>query len=229
MLRRKAFFPFLFIFTSLHLFIFASCFAQQFSEAEQRQLDSLNAIINNPQSHDTSLAGAYVELSNILYVSNLDTMIPLCTKAKDIAEKALKNLKSEIINRKLKKALAGSYNNIGYMHIMRGEIPEALEYYGKAKLILEESGDKAGLATYYNSVGFIHQNQGDIPLALEYYHKALKIQEEIKDKQGMAQSYHNIGTIYDNQGDIPLALEYYHKALKIQEELKDKQQNLKTQ
>lgn len=55
---------------------------------DQRAIDSLTSLIREAK-HDTSLAAAYVELSNILYVSNLDTVIPLCTKAKEIAERNL--------------------------------------------------------------------------------------------------------------------------------------------
>ncbi|MFB0924210.1 MAG: hypothetical protein QMB65_02825, partial [Vicingaceae bacterium] len=56
--------------------------AQNFSAEEQHQIDSLNKVIANPNSPDTSLAGSYVALSEILYVSSLDTIIPLCEKAK---------------------------------------------------------------------------------------------------------------------------------------------------
>tara|TARA_B110000091_G_C13425197_1_gene313706 strand:+ start:232 stop:510 length:279 start_codon:yes stop_codon:yes gene_type:complete len=64
--------------------------AQNFSAEEQHQIDSLNKVIANPNSPDTSLAGSYVALSEILYISNIDTVIPLCEKVKIIAEKALK-------------------------------------------------------------------------------------------------------------------------------------------
>jgi len=197
--------------------------AQTFTPAQQHELDSLNSILDNPKSHDTSVVQAYVGLSEILYVSNLDTLGYLCNKAKVLAEQVLATNPPTQIQKALNISLAGALNNIGYDHSNQGEIPLALEYYHKSLKIYEEIKDKKGMASSYNNIGFIHYNQGEITLALEYFHKGLKIKEEINDKKGMAYSYNNIGVIHHNQGDIPLALEYYHKSLKIQEEINDKQ------
>ena len=200
----------------------AICDAQTFSLAEQKQLDSLNAIVANPASHDTSLARAYVGLSEILYVSNLDTMIPLCEKTRKIAEEAIATNPPAVVLRSLRISLSGALNNIGFMHKNQGDIQLGLEYYHKSLKIDEELGNKRGMATSYNNIGFIQMNQGSIPLALDYFHKSLKIREEISDKQGTAYSYNNIGFIHNKQGAIPLALEYFHKSLKIREEISDK-------
>jgi CHAT domain-containing protein len=212
----------LFIITVLLAITSKEVTAQNFSSEEQQQLDSLNAIINNKASHDTSLVGAYVGLSNILYVSNLDTVIPLCTKAQEIAGKALSFKPTKIVALSLQKSLAEALNNIGVIHYNQGDIPLALDYWHKSLKIQEEIGNNIGIADSYNNIGYIHKQQGDIPLALEYWHKSLKIYEEIGNKSGMAISYNNIGVIHKNQGDIPLALEYYHKSLKIREEIGDK-------
>jgi serine phosphatase RsbU (regulator of sigma subunit) len=213
--------------SSFLLFTITS-FAQNFSSEEQKQLDSLNAIINNKASHDTSLASAYVELSNILYVSNLDTMIPLCTQAKEIAEKALakhanpKQGNNNPTTLALSKALAIALNNIGYAFDNHGNIPLALEYYRESLKIHEQIGDKKGVSLSFNNIGAIYKKQSNITLAMEYYQKSLKIREQIGDKRGMAEAYNNIGTVYNNQRDIPMALEYYQKSLKINEEIGDK-------
>jgi serine phosphatase RsbU (regulator of sigma subunit)/Tfp pilus assembly protein PilF len=203
------------------LTFFKSSFAQNFNPEQQKQIDSLNAIISNPTSHDTSLAGAYVGLSKLLAVSNLDTVIFLCTKAKNIAEKGLATNPSKTITLSLSKSLANALNNIGFIHYNQGNIPLTLKYFHKSLKIQETINNNKGMAYAYNNIGMIYKNQGDIPLALEYLHKSLKIQEAINNKKGMAQSYINIGSVHNNQGDIPLALEYYHKSLKIQEAIND--------
>jgi serine phosphatase RsbU (regulator of sigma subunit) len=197
--------------------------AQNFTPEEQHQIDSLNAIINNPNSHDTSLVGAYVGLSEILYVSNLDTLLPLCTKAKKIVEQALPKYSAKhLAVKSLKKSLANALNNIGYVQQTRGDIPNALEYYFKCLKIFEEIQDKKGIATTLNNIGFIYANQGDIDLALKYYKKSLKYREEINDLKGVANSYNNIGLIYDKRKEFLVALDYYKKSLKIREEINDK-------
>jgi serine phosphatase RsbU (regulator of sigma subunit)/Tfp pilus assembly protein PilF len=195
----------------------------QFNDEEQHQIDSLNKVIANPNSPDTSLAGAYVALSEILYISNIDTLKYLCEKAKIIAEKALKAAPSAQTKKSLLTHLGGALNNIGYVYMTQGDIPKALEYYHKSLKIQEEIGDKEGLTTSLNNIGNIYDNQGDIPKALAYYHKSLKIREIIGDKKGIAQSLNNIGFIYNEQGDIPKALEYHHKSLKIKEEIGHKE------
>jgi serine phosphatase RsbU (regulator of sigma subunit) len=208
----------LFIYITLLLISFNGV-AQNFSAEDQHQIDSLNQVIANSNSPDTSLSGAYVALSEILYVSNIDTIIPLCEKAKIIAEKALKGNPSAQTKKSLLKNLAAALNNIGYVYNSHGDIAKALAYYHKSLKIREEIGDKEGIANSLNNIGMIYDNQGDIPKALEYYHKSLKIQEEIGEKIGIARSLNNIGVIYYNQEDIPKALTYYHKALTIREEI----------
>ncbi len=207
---------------ALFILLMPSVLLGQFSDDEQHQIDSLTAIINDKTSHDTSLASAYVGLSEILYVSNLDTVIPLCIKAKEIAETALITRPSVMVTNSLLKTLAGALNNIGFIYKQQGGIPQALEYYQKSLEIKKEINNNKGIANSLNNIGRIYEQQGDIPKALEYYHKSLKIREEIGNKAGIAESLNNIGFIYKQQGDIPEALEYYHKSLKIREEAGNK-------
>jgi tetratricopeptide (TPR) repeat protein len=136
----------------------------------------------------------------------------------ELIKKSLKINKTKA----LKKSLANSLNNIGFIYRGQGDLPKALEYFHKSLKIKEEIGDKSGIATSLNNIGFIYDNQGDIPKALEYFHKSLKIKEEIGGKSGIATSLNNIGFIYSTQGDLPKAVEYFHKSLKIQEEIGDK-------
>jgi serine phosphatase RsbU (regulator of sigma subunit)/TPR repeat protein len=203
-------------------------FGQTFSSKEQKQLDSLNAIINNKASHDTSLASAYVALTHILYLSNLDTVIPLCTRAKEIAEKALakqpfqKQGHNSLVTLALSKSLSGTLNNIGYVYERQGDMQLALDYYLKSLKISEQIGYKNGIANSFNNIGNIYENQGDITLALEYYQKCLKIKQQIGNKRSITNTLINIGMVYNEQGNIQLALEYFLKSLKIVKETGDK-------
>lgn len=168
------------------------------------------------------MASAYYKLSDLYAISKIDTIIPLCEKAKIIAENNLKSNPSKTIKKSLLTTLAGALNNIGGVYSSQGDVPKALDYYHKSLKIKEEIGDKKGIATSYNNLGSVHSNQGDLSQALEYYQKSLKIREEIGDKNGMAFSYNNIGVVYYNKGDIRKALEYFHKSLEIRNETGDK-------
>jgi tetratricopeptide (TPR) repeat protein len=111
---------------------------------------------------------------------------------------------------------------LGNCNWMKGNYPQALEYYNTGLKIAEELSDKGLQAKFFGNIGLVYYEQSNYPKALEYYFKALKIDEELGDKRGMANDIGNIGIVYHDQSDYPKALEYYFKALKIDEELGDK-------
>ncbi|MES2284560.1 MAG: tetratricopeptide repeat protein [Bacteroidota bacterium] len=205
------------------IFIFSFCSAQQNSGLTElnEKVDSLQKVLQKTK-HDTIRAAVYVALSEELYLSNIDTVLPLCLKAIQIADAGLKGA-NDSEKKSFLIAKASALNNIGYVYKQKGDIPKALEWYKKGLKIREEIGDKYGIANSINNIGRIYNTQGDNNKAIECYYKSLKIQNDIGDKQGASISLNNIGLIYNNQGDIPNALEYYNKGLKLQDEVGDKQ------
>lgn len=189
--------------------------AQSYTPEEIAEIELLNKKIANKKNADSTIARAYVSLSEILYVANIDTLAPLCEIAKGIAEK---NLKRNDITQSEKKVFLGiqsdALNNIGYIHKTKGNIPLALKYYHESLKIHLQIGDKTGIATSYNNIGFIYRSQGNVFLALEYFQRSLTIQEQLNDHEGMASLYNNIGIIYFDQMDFDNALKYYEKSLK---------------
>ncbi len=171
--------------------------------------------------HDTTRVNILVALSNLLYATKPDTVIPLCKQALLLIENKLikANQQEKAVYQKLK---AGALNNIAATHKNNGDIGEAMDYFHRSVKLYEEINDKKGLAHTLNNIGAIHDNQGDIAKALDYFSKSLNLLEEIGDKKGVAASLNNIGFIYSNQGNTNEALEYYHKSLKIREEIDDK-------
>jgi serine phosphatase RsbU (regulator of sigma subunit) len=167
------------------------------------------------------LAEAWLSISEILYVSNLDTLIPLCKKLKSFAEEALLKTNSKKVKKSLLKSLAGSINNLGYVYSKHGEISIALKYYNQSLQVYVEAGYQKGIASAFNNLGSIYEEQGDIPKALEFYHLSLEKREKINDKRGVATSLNNLGIIYKDQANMPQALEYFLKSLKIYFEISD--------
>jgi len=151
----------------------------QFSTAEQKTIDSLDAILKNEGSHDTSLATAYVLLSEILYVSNLDTIVPLCTKASEIAERGLSTHPSTQIAMKFREALGRSLNSMGFFYDSQGDIPQALEYYHKGLTLRKGIGNKAGMANSYYKIGSLLFKQGAVFTAKQLGKKGLKLAQEL--------------------------------------------------
>ena len=77
------------IITAIILLFHSTVYSQEFSEDELNEIEVYNANILNRTSHDTTLAKAYLGLSEILYISNLDTLIPLCNTTIKIAKRNL--------------------------------------------------------------------------------------------------------------------------------------------
>ena len=113
---------------------------------------------------------------------------------------------------------ADSYNNMGGIYQVQGDISKAKEYYEKALNIrLSVYGENdSGVAVCYSNIGGIYQDQGDYVNALTYYKKALEIQLSYGEiSPDVSTTYNNIGNLYSDQGNKSKALEYYEKSLKI--------------
>jgi tetratricopeptide (TPR) repeat protein len=118
-----------------------------------------------------------------------------------------------------KKCESIARGNIGKLYRIKGELDNALEYYGKALKLDEELGRKEGIANQLGNIGIVYQIKGELDKALEYYGNALKLDEELGRKEGIAANLGNIGIVYQIKGELDNALEYHEKALKLDEEL----------
>ncbi len=206
----------------LFLFFYSTSFSQTYNIEQQEAIDLYSRVINDPNSSDTALVSAYVNLSNIIYISNVDTIIPLCRKAEKIANKRLKQNPDTEERLSLLESLATAYNNIGYyIDNYQNKTDTALLYYEESLEIQKIIKDTSGMATSVNNIGEIYRIQSNIPLALKYHHKSLKLRTAINHEEGMAQSLHNIALIHKQQGDYKLALKYNLNSLKIRKKTND--------
>jgi serine phosphatase RsbU (regulator of sigma subunit)/Tfp pilus assembly protein PilF len=203
-----------------NLFLATLFFVSTFSFSQN--IDSLKLVLKNAK-HDTTRAYVFLVWGEEIYLQQPETALVLWQKGKELAEKNLAKLPNTHPQYKVfNNCLASALNNIGFIYQSRGDIPKALDYWGKCLKILEKIGDKEGIANSLNSIGYIYKLQGDIPKALDYYIKSVKILEEVGYKKGIVASLNNIAIVYQSQGDFPKALDYYNKGLKIGEESGDK-------
>lgn len=194
----------------------------QFSEKQEAKIDSLTKVLTE-EHHDTVLARVYYELSDILYVIDLDTITDLCNKALDIVDKNLAVELSDAEKLCFLEIKANCYNNIGYVHKSHGDIPIALEYYHDALLINEELKNGAGRANLLNNIAVIYESQEDIDAAVDYYGKALVLFKLIENKKGVAATLNNLGRIHGGiEDNNEKALAYYEESLEIRKEIEDK-------
>jgi serine phosphatase RsbU (regulator of sigma subunit)/uncharacterized protein HemY len=190
------------------------------SQAE-RSVEELNALLSDPQSADTSLARAYVDLSEKLFIENFDTLIPLCNKASEVAINGLNQNPNSAERRSFLITLATANNNEGYAHSEMGDTEAALVFYSTALSIQKEIYDWPGIGTTYNNIGYVYQQQGLIVEALKNYHISAEIQEKLADAD-ISITYNNLGIMYKQQGDFDRSLEYYEESLQIRKSENDK-------
>lgn len=188
-------------------------------DKHQSEIDSLFKIVKTSE-FDTSVARAYLDLSEILYLSDLDTVVTLCKKAAKIANSNLEKQISEQEEKSFLETLSGAYNNIGFIYDDKGDIINALKYYNKSLKIREDLNDKEGIAVSLNNIGVIYIKQEQYKQALDYYQKSLKVKEGLGDKKSIATSYNNIAAVYKFI-DKSQALEYYTRSLVLREEIGD--------
>ena len=198
-------------------------FTQNFSPEEQKQLEYLNSVINNPNSHDTSLADAYIGLSELLYIVYPDTDMYICETAVKITEKALAKRPNAQVRKRLLRSQAEAMNNIGYIYSSHGDNAKAIEYYNRGLLIHENHADKRKIANALNNIALAKFNLGKVKAALGCWYRAEKLQVEVSDKKGRANVLNSIGYVFMNQGDIPKCIEYFDRSLRIKEEIGDTQ------
>jgi len=194
-------------------------YGYQFNDGEKRQIDSLGAIISDPNSHDTLVVQANTLLADVLYPSNRDTVVYMSEQTIKMIDKSLKSKPSDVVRESLLSAKAGSYSNLGIYFYRHGDVPKSLDYFKKGVETLKSTSDKKGIASSFSNIGVIHYQQGDIPKALDYYSESLKIREEIGDKMGISDCLNNLGYAYQHQEDTEKALEYYQRSLKLREEI----------
>ncbi len=188
---------------------------------QQKAIDSIGILINQPGIKDTIVAKSYIELTELFYDENPDTSAYFCEKTISFVDQKIINAgkREKIV---LLYCKSDAYNNLGVFYFEIGQIKKGLEAYHKAIKIQEQNGDTNGASNSLLNLGVIYYNQGQLNEALTLYLKCLKIKESLKDTSGIAKTILNIGSVYQYQGKPEEALRSYERSLQLHELLKDK-------
>jgi two-component system NtrC family sensor kinase len=173
-----------------------------FSSAQQKQIDSLNALIQTDKTdtvkarHLYKLAGAYSHFSPTKSIQ-LTQQVYIIAQA---------NNNYSLTNRSL--------NLMANMFVSVGDYTKAMRLYFKNLELLEEHNDTYNIIQCYNNIGSAYNSKADYKKALQYLFPGLKI---LKDYTAAhtnprrdfiviyAYLYENIGTAYLNLGKVDLA------------------------
>lgn len=108
--------------------------------------------------------------------------------------------------------LAYSYNNLGDVYLMSGNIPLALNYSEESIRIFKHLDNKKGIAYGYINMGLINQEEKRYDQAYNYFTKALIIRKEIGDSTGYASALYQLARTQQYQGKLDSALANYFKS-----------------
>ena len=205
----------------MRYFLTCSCiiFASLVCQAQSRErIDSLKNIISH--GIDSSVIQAYVMWGEEVYLQHADSALSLFEDAVTLARLMLEeNDESNQYRISLTKSLSMAINNIGYMHRIRGNIIEALEYYQESLRLDREIGNKSGEGTSLNNLAIIHRMQGDYDKALEYFLASLELSKE----SDRATTLNNIGLVYFYKKQYDESLNYFEPSYKLRLASKNKQ------
>jgi tetratricopeptide (TPR) repeat protein len=114
-------------------------------------------------------------------------------------------------------ALAGSYDNIGFVLNEKDDLDGAMEQYERALAIREtKAPNSLALAGSYDNIGAVLKDKGDFDGAMEQYERALAIRlAKAPNSLALAGSYDNIGFVLNEKDDLDGAMEQYERALAI--------------
>jgi two-component system, sensor histidine kinase and response regulator len=194
--------------------------------------DTLGVLYRQNEEYDKSL-------------NSYDKSIELLHRAKDSEEFNVRLNKSILLERKAEysKAMqelmiclkyfessndqvgqADTYKSMGRVFSSTSDNQKALEYYFKAKKILEKEKSYFSLSACLESIGSVYMDQKKYDLAINYHKQQLdiaKIHDLPLSHQGTA--YTNIGLCYFEIGDFEKAIYNFQKSLEIRKSINSKE------
>jgi tetratricopeptide (TPR) repeat protein/DNA-binding CsgD family transcriptional regulator len=113
---------------------------------------------------------------------------------------------------------------VGLLYAELGDYVKALEYYQRARAIVDEHGFRDVLVSVAGNIGNVHKEFGDLDTALINYKLARDLAEELGARSRVAKYTGNIGLVYFESGEYAKALEQHRLAYAICEEVGDRLQ-----
>ena len=162
---------------------------------------------------DTTKVRLMGKLSFQYYRFDTDSGIYYAKQAISLAEKL-----------RWKTGLAFSYNYLGTNYAVKGNYPDALEYFGRSLTTYTEIGDKQGIAFLSNNLGNFYRMQKNFPKSIEYLNQSIAVNQKLNSKLDLVKNYNNLGSVYGDILDITKSNEFYYKALELARQIDNKEQ-----
>ncbi|MFW9997923.1 MAG: tetratricopeptide repeat protein [Candidatus Odinarchaeota archaeon] len=109
--------------------------------------------------------------------------------------------------------------NIGSMHYYEGEVEEALDYFEKARKLLEQERNRKSvlktLVAVYNNISGIHLVRRNFTSAIETSTEAISFLEEENDVRLKTVALQTLAKAEKESGDIERAIESYRQVILV--------------
>ncbi|MFO8022476.1 MAG: tetratricopeptide repeat protein [Perlabentimonas sp.] len=165
----------------------------------------------------------HVEIAKVYVANNrhLNSSKAHADTAINTLNKLLENSPSDWCKVNAHKNLSIAYSTFGRIHLMHGNLDEAIFSFTKAHEHFVKVGNENGVARMNNNLGVLHRRKSNYAKSLTHFHNALEYFEINNDTVAVASVLTNIGATSYDIGVYDKALENYLKALAIFEKSDD--------
>jgi signal transduction histidine kinase len=108
--------------------------------------------------------------------------------------------------------LAYSYNNLGDLYLLTGNIPLSLKFSEYSLELFVKLGDSVGQSYSNVNVGLVYREKKDYKLALDYFNKAKDILASVNNELGVGSVLLELARTYEEKGSLDLAMDFYQRA-----------------
>lgn len=169
-------------------------------------VDSLEALLRNPQLADSTRIKLYGDISWELIVNNINKSLEYATRELTLAVAA---------GRPSDEAQAES--DLGNIYNRKAAYDTALIHYQKALTLRKSLGHEEKMAGIYANIATVYMRQSKFGEALELEFNSLKLFEKLGRTANQANLLGNIGNIYNELGQYETAMEFFRKGFAISE------------
>jgi tetratricopeptide (TPR) repeat protein len=114
---------------------------------------------------------------------------------------------------------AGSLNDVGYCHALRGNYRQAIAYCELSLAQIRTFGEPGHEAAVWHSLGFIYRHLGSHQRAIDCFERSLELTRARRDHFGEADTLAELGDVYHSAGDGMAAQRAWGRALRIFKEI----------
>lgn len=170
--------------------------------------DSLLKVLAQHKEQDLQKVDLLVELADLYYDTNPDTIAVIADDIVGIAQK----LNSD-------EAMVNGLELKGISEFLHDNYDSAIYYHKEALELCRGIEFASSMASIYNNLGNVYLRMGDLQAAMRYFDSTIDLAEEHEFTMQYAKATSNKATVYYKTGNYAKALTFYLKGLDAHKKL----------